>query len=429
MLLFLYNLLLLPALGLAFPIYLRRMLRRGGYRRNFVQRFGFFSKRLRARFLGHRWIWIRAVSVGEMVTALRLVEALYRQDPGLNFLLSTTTSTGYQLGLAQANAATTVVVYNPIDFWPVIAWVWRRIQPERIVLIDSDLWPSFLVIAHRQRTPVYLANARLSPRSERRYRRTAWLAKRFFWQRLTQVLAQDEGDVPRWQSVGVPPERIIVTGSIKFDLAETNSTAGKRFFDLLHSVGINTERPIILGGSLHPGEEALLLDALPTIRAEFPSTFLILVPRHVERRPEIEKEIQARGLRYTLRSQLDLVPDPEILLLDSTGELKDWYPLASVVVIGKSFTGTGGQNPVEALLAHKPVICGPHMENFAFLVNELVHAQALLQLGSAIDLPRAILQILRDPGATQRMITAADQVLAFHRGATARTAEIVLEGR
>jgi 3-deoxy-D-manno-octulosonic-acid transferase len=230
MLLFLYNLLLLPALGLAFPIYLRRMLRRGGYGRNFVQRFGFYSKRLRMRFPGHRWIWIRAVSVGEMVTGLRLVEALSHQDPGLNFLLSTTTSTGYQLGLDQANAATTVVVYNPIDFWPVVTWVWRRIQPECIVLIDSDLWPSFLAIAHNQRTPVYLANARLSPRSEPRYRRTAWLAKRFFWQRITQVLAQDEGDVPRWQSIGVPPERITVTGSIKFDIAEVNSTAGKRFF-------------------------------------------------------------------------------------------------------------------------------------------------------------------------------------------------------
>src|SRR5262249_23716147 len=151
---------------------------------------------------------------------------------------------GYQLGLDQANATTTVVVYNPIDFWPIIAWVWRRIRPERIVLIDSDLWPSFLAIAHDERTPVYLANARLSPRSERRYRRTAWLAKKFFWQRLTQVLAQDEGDVPRWQSVGVPPERIVVTGSIKFDLAEINSTASKRFFDLLHSAGIGTERPV-----------------------------------------------------------------------------------------------------------------------------------------------------------------------------------------
>ena len=429
MLLFLYNLLLLPALGLAFPIYLRRMLRRGGYRRNFVQRFGFYSRRLRARFSGHRWIWIRAVSVGEMVTALRLVDALSRQDPGLNFLLSTTTSTGYQLGQDQANAAMTVVVYNPIDFWPVITWVWSRIQPERVVLIDSDLWPSFLARAHQRNTPVYLANARLSLRSERRYRRTAWLAKRFFWQRITRVLAQDEGDVPRWQSIGVPPERITVTGSIKFDLAEANPTKNKRFFDLLRSAGIKPERPIILGGSLHPGEEVLLLDTLPTIRAEFPDAFLILVPRHVERRPDIEKEIQSRGLRYTLRSQLDLTPDPEVLLIDSTGELKDWYTLARVVMIGKSFTGTGGQNPVEALLAHKPVICGPHMENFAFLVNELVRARALLQIHSAAALPSALRQLLRDPTATQRMITAADQVLAFHRGATARTAEIVLGKR
>ena len=162
MLLFLYNLLLPIALLVSFPIYLRRILKRGGYGRNFSQRFGHYSKEMANRFAEGGWTWIRAVSVGEIGMALRLVEELKRQSPDFKAVISTTTSTGYALGQQRRdNRAWIEIIYNPIDFYPIVSLCWKQIRPREAILIDSDLWPSFLALAKAHRSPVYLANARL----------------------------------------------------------------------------------------------------------------------------------------------------------------------------------------------------------------------------------------------------------------------------
>src|SRR6202166_3926750 len=185
MLLFLYNLLLPVALVVSFPIYLRRMLKRGGYFGNFSQRFGRYSKALTDRFAEGGWSWIRAVSVGEIVMALRLIEELKRQSPDFKAVISTTTSTGYALGQQRrAHRQWIEVIYNPIDFYPIVSACWRQIQPRAAILIDSDLWPSFLAVAKAHRTPVYLANARLSSRSEKRYAKLRGVAQALFWQKV-----------------------------------------------------------------------------------------------------------------------------------------------------------------------------------------------------------------------------------------------------
>src|ERR1700693_478430 len=218
MLLFLYNLLLPVALVVSFPIYLRRMLKRGGYFGNFSQRFGRYSKALTDRFAEGGWSWIRAVSVGEIVMALRLIEELKRQSPDFKAVISTTTSTGYALGRrGRDNRQWIEIIYNPIDFYPIVSACWKQIRPREAILIDSDLWPSFLAVAKAHRSPVYLANARLSQRSEKRYTLLRRLTKTLFWQNVTTLFAQDKDDAERWQRVGVPPDRITVTGSMKYD--------------------------------------------------------------------------------------------------------------------------------------------------------------------------------------------------------------------
>ena len=427
MLLFLYNLFLPFALLFSVPFYLRRMLKRGGYARNFVQRFGFFSHALRQQLAGGTWTWIRAVSVGEMLLALRLAAELRRQDPEFQAVISTTTSTGYQLGLDRADTAYLRIIYNPVDFYPILQRVWKLIRPFRIILIDSDLWPSFLALAEDQGVPVFLANARLSSRSENRYARLRWLAKRLFWNRLTAVFAQDPKDADRWRRLGLPSEKITVTGSIKYDRDGTVTERNLRFVEWLEKHGIASDRPILLGGSLHPGEEELLIQAFQQLRQKHPALFLILVPRHAERAPEIDELLQKESLLFTRRSDPVFSPDTAVLLVDSTGELRDWYETASLVMIGKSFRGVGGQNPVEPLLAHKPVVCGPHMENFRFLVEELVAENGIKQLASDLDLVPALDQVLADPGAANRMVKRAETVLAQHDGANARTAKLILK--
>jgi 3-deoxy-D-manno-octulosonic-acid transferase len=426
MLLFLYNLLLPFALLFSLPFYLRRMLKRGGYARNFVQRFGFFSTALRQQISDRTWTWIRAVSVGEMLLALRLAGEFRRQDPEFRAVISTTTSTGYQLGLNRADTAYLRIIYSPVDFYPILQRVWNFIRPTRIILIDSDLWPSFLALAEHRNVPVFLANARLSSRSESRYRRMRWLSVPLFWKRLTAVLAQDPNDAGRWERLGLPTHKITVTGSIKYDRAGLVTDHNLRFVEWLEKRGIASKRPILLGGSLHAGEEELLIQVFLQLRQKHPALFLILVPRHAERASEIEELLRKESLSFTRRSDPVFSPDTAVLLVDSTGELRDWYETATVTVIGKSFRGVGGQNPVEPLLAQKPVVCGPHMENFGFLVEELVAENGIKQLASDQDLIPALEQLLADSAAAHRMVKRAETVLAQHDGASARTARLIL---
>src|ERR1700676_1266620 len=230
MLLFLYNLLLPVALLVSFPFYLRRMLKRGGYSRNFSQRFGYYSRELTNRFAEGGWTWIRAVSVGEIVLALRLIEELKRQSPDFKAVISTTTSTGYALGRQRRdNRPWIEIVYNPIDFYPIVNRCWERIRPREAILIDSDLWPSFLAVAKAHRTPVYLANARLSLRSEKRYTRVRRIAQALFWRNVTSLFAQDHVDAERWRRLGVPADRVSVTGSMKYDTDDLLSKIDFRF--------------------------------------------------------------------------------------------------------------------------------------------------------------------------------------------------------
>jgi 3-deoxy-D-manno-octulosonic-acid transferase len=424
MLLFLYNLVLPLFLLVSFPFYLRRMIRRGGYARNFFQRFGFFSKRLRSDFSQGNWSWVRAVSVGEVLVAIRLIEEIRRQDASFQAVISTTTSTGYQLALDRAPDWSRVI-YSPVDFYPLLRPIWRLIRPQSVILIDSDLWPSFLAIARQERTPVFLANARLSPRSEARYLRSQRFAKPLFWDRLSAILSQDPHDAERWTRLGLRSDQVVLTGSIKYDTAD--NPANLRFADWLKEVGIDPGRPCLLGGSLHAGEEALLIQVFRRLSANFPHLFLILVPRHFERTPEVEKILRELSIPYARRSEPDFSENPSALIVDSTGELNDWYQTASVVVIGKSFTGIGGQNPVEPLLARKPVICGPHMENFKFLVEELVREKGIVQLADESGLTEAVEHLLTDSKAASELVANSDRVLAQHRGATERASRFILE--
>jgi len=430
MLLVLYNLLLPFALLASFPFYLRRMLKRGNYARNFGQRFGLYSRRLRARLAKGKWTWIRAVSVGEVGMAVRLVKELKTQDPGLDAIISTTTSTGYALALQQAEKHHWIeVVYSPIDFFPIVKSCWNSIGPREAILIDSDLWPSFLAVAKASRTPVFLANARLSLRSEKRYRRLRRLTEPLLWRHLTKLFAQDEVDAQRWTQVGVSADRITITGSMKYDTEDFVSDTNPRFVQWLEERGVASHRPVLLGGSLHPGEEELLLSCFKSLKQEFADLFLVLVPRHAERSPEITKLLDKEGIAFALRSDPRFEKSASVLVVNSTGELRDWYQTATAVVVGKSFCGIGGQNPVEPLLAKKPVIVGPHMENFQFLVDQLRKGCGIIQLETAEQLEPAIADLLRNPARGIALVERAAKALAFHKGSIRRTVAEILATR
>ncbi len=423
--LLLYNLLLPVGLLILLPGSLLKMRRRGGYGGNFWQRLGFFKPPVRERLdagQGRTW-WIHAVSVGEVNVARKLIGEILRREPDRPLVLSVTTSTGYAVALEGAPENLTVI-YSPLDFGWVVRAVLRRIRPEKYVLMEAELWPNLVRRAGKRGIPVALANARLSPRSERRYRKFRWLAGPLF-SMLDLVMVQEESDAVRWEGIGVPRGRVRCTGSIKYDLVGTGGAKRvAEFRELLRPLFDGESVKLLVAASTHQGEEKVLTEVFLELRREFPGIAFLIAPRHFERRGEVAADLASLGIRTALRSALPEVPArPEVLIIDSTGELRDWQALADVVIIGKSFLATGGQNPAEAIAAGVPVITGPHMENFQALMELLRGVEGITEVGSVEALLPALRQAFAAPEKARESAARGRAALERHRGAAARTAE------
>lgn len=419
----LYNLLFPLALLVLLPGYTAKMLRRGNYREKFGQRLGLYDRETRRNLSAARNTWVHAVSVGEVMIALRLARTMKEREPALRVALTVTTTTGF--ALARRRAPNWMeVLYTPLDFWPVMHRAFAVIRPVKIILVEAEVWPNLTAIAHRRKIPLALVNARLSPRSERRFGKFKALVRPYF-QKLDLVCVQEVEDVERWESLGVKRARIRLVGSIKFDVEDVESHP-ERPRAFLNEIGIDSSRPIFLGGSTHPGEEEILARVFQQLRGEFADLFLIIAPRHVERAPEIANRLRGLGLCPVCRSDGEAVPlANDCLLLDTTGELRDWYSVATIVFMGKSLTARGGQNPVEAIIANRPVIFGPHMENFRRLAHSLVAAGGAVQPKDEAGLTTTVAGLLRDSETRARLVRNAHGVLEPHRGATQRTAELL----
>ncbi len=426
--LLLYNLLLPLALLILLPKSLLKLRRRGGGGRAFWQRLGIFDEDVNARLIagqGRTW-WIHAVSVGEVGVAQKLIAEIRRREPERPLVLSVTTPTGHAVAAKDAPENLTVI-YSPLDFGWIVRALLSRIRPEKYILMEAELWPNLVRRARKRGIPVTLANARLSPRSERRYRRWRWLAGPLF-SMLDRVLVQEDGDIARWSGIGVPVERIRVTGSIKYDLSgSVKSQRVEEFRALLRGLWGNPLPPLLLAASTHPGEEKALAQVFAELRREFPAVAFLVAPRHFERRAEVAADLAACGLSAALRSTLaDAPQQPEALIIDSTGELRDWQALASVVVIGKSFLAEGGQNPAEAIAAGVPVIAGPHMENFQPLMALLQKAGGITQVDSLEALLPALREAFSNPDKFRTAAARGRAALEWHRGATARTVDTIV---
>ena len=423
---FLYN--LFYPLGLLFflPGQITKLIRRGNYRHKFGQRFGIYDAEVRDRLASRRCTWIHAVSVGEVAIALKLSAKLRQLDPDFFCMLTTTTTTGFHVATSEAGEGMEVL-YSPLDFWPIMRRAFAVIRPVRIVLVEAEVWPNLAAEAHTRRIPLALVNARLSQRSEARFHRFRSLIQPTF-RCLDAVCVQEPEDVERWVALGVPRERIHHVGSIKYDPADVRLNPDLPL-EILRSLGIDRDAPILFGGSTHAGEEEILGEIFQRLRTDFPAFTLIVAPRHVERAAQIRIRLELLGLKVCLRSEAGRAhtSPPDCLLLDTTGELQHWYGVATIVFVGKSLTARGGQNPVEPILAGKPVLFGPHMENFSTLAEALITNEAAVQVSDPDSLQQQIAWLLRDREAALRLVANAQSVLARHNGATARTAALVVE--
>lgn len=434
--LFLYNLLYPPAMLLMAPSALKKMKARGGKTVSLWQRLGYFDADLKKKIAamhtrGSVW-WMHAVSVGEVGVATRLIKELISQRSNLSIVLSTTTPTGYALAqnLAAECAGAVIPIYNPLDGWFIVRRCLRLIAPQRLILVEAEVWPNLVFAARQRGMEVVLVNARLSPRSERRYGRVLPLVRPIF-SMLSRIFVQENEDIARWGNLGVLRMAICCSGSIKYDTAEQTEPLEQvaKLGLLLQRIGWSSDDPVLLAASTHAGEEAAIAEVFSNLRSAILNLHLIIVPRHAERANQVEMELQNLGLVVTRRSMIK--PEAETmlsdcLLVDTTGELRAWQHHATAVIVGKSFLSKGGQNPAEAITAGKPVIFGPHMENFTPLVRQLLAARGAMQVRDFVELQTRLQDLFKDRKSARQMAVNGLEALRVHAGATARVASALL---
>jgi 3-deoxy-D-manno-octulosonic-acid transferase len=354
-----------------------------------------------------------------------MANSLRSLEPDLHCVLTTTTTTGF--ALATRNAAAWIeVMYTPLDYWPIMRRAFSVIRPVRILLVEAEVWPNLVAFAHTHKVPIALVNARLSPKSESRFQRFRFFVAPTF-RLLDLVCVQEPDDADRWQRIGVERSRIMWTGSIKYDpevQRENHGVAASPWG--APSVGA-ADRAVLFGGSTHRGEEEILATMFLRLRKQFSSLRLFIAPRHVERLREIRAQLEALGLRVALASEVEIdgESDVDCVLLDTTGDLQRWYAVATIVFMGKSLAAHGGQNPVEPIMAGKPVLFGPHMENFATLAKALVLNKGAIEVRDVDSLELTVANLLDESEVRRRIVQNAQQVLSKHQGATARAAALV----
>ena len=425
-----YNILFAIFFVLASPYYFWRLRRRGNWQQGFAQRFGQYDAPVKQALTNRHILWIHAVSVGEVNLCTQLINAIEPRVPNIKIVVSCTTTTG--MAELQKHLPTRITrVYYPIDYEKLVRRAQATVNPQAIVLIEAEIWPNFLWRAAEIGLPVFLANARLSPRSFPRYKRFGWIFRPLF-RSFVGVSCQNEEDAQGLLAVGCRPEAVRVVGNMKFDAAARFSELSKLDTKkMLRQAGWIEGAPVIVAGSTHDGEEMLLVEITRRLREKFPGLFLVIVPRHFERCKDLGKKFKAAGIKFVNRTEIfrnvQLAPgEVECVLVNTTGELKFFYESADIAFVGKSLTTEGGQNPIEPAALGKAVVFGPHMENFADIARAFVAANAVAQVANAEELERVIGELLADPARRAAMGNSAKAVVAENLGAVHRTMEMIL---
>ncbi len=420
-----YSILLTIAAVISGPYWLIRGLREKKYLQNVGHRFGWnlpVSAPLPARPL-----WLHAVSVGEVLAAKVLFVSLRASQPHLPIIVTTVTATGQALARKEMPGAT-AILYFPFDWRFCVRRFIARLKPRAVVLMETELWPNFLRECKQLEIPVILANGRVSDKSVRRYRLMRTLTRSMI-ANVTLLGVQTQEDKRRFLELGAATGQIRVTGNLKFDCSAPDIDPACHLLELIRNLlQAGADTPVIVVGSTMRGEEPLVLDAFARVHAEIPAARMVLAPRHPERFAEVGDLVAKSGLAFRRRSEAQQEAGGEavVLLLDTIGELRAVYSLASVAVIGGSFLSPfGGHNPLEAAALEKAIVFGPHMSNFEEIARLLVQEQAARQCPAA-DLAAALLELLRNPRAGKLLGQRAASVMRRNQGATETTVELIL---
>lgn len=425
--LILYNILLVLYFIITLPYYALQMLRREKYRAGLRQRLGLYPETVKARLGKGKTIWVHAVSVGEVNAVTPLVRRLIAEMTEFPIVLSTVTLTGQKVARDKFGDSC-AVIYFPLDFRFAVRRALELANPALVVLAETELWPNFIREAAARRIPVAVVNGRISDRSFRGYRRLRMFLRPLL-QSVTRFGMQAERHARRIVALGATPEKVTITGNMKFDCGLMPCSESQRR-EVAASLGLRPEQQVIVAGSTHSGEEEILLDVFLSVRGGGDGTALVIAPRHPERAAEVAALAEEKGERCTLRSRLGTAgarADYSVLVVDTVGELANIYRCATVVFVGKSLVGGGGQNVIEPASLGKPVLFGPSMHNFREAAALLLKRGGAIQVKNAGELRSAIASLLADPARREEMGRRAAEAMGASRGATQRNLQIINE--
>lgn len=420
-----YSLLTAVVLLLALPYFLYAAIRHKKYVGSLGQRLGYLP--VSFNLDGDASIWVHAVSVGEVLAARPLLAALRERYPRLKLFLSTTTLTGQQL--ARRNLSDVdAVFYFPFD-WPFTA---RRtldvVKPKLFVMMETEIWPNVLRECQRRGVKTALVNGRISYKSFPRYR----LIRPFFRRVLGDIdrfCVQGEEAARRLTELGADPARITVTGSLKFDSLGSSPTPGRGPERVLRFFRVSPNRPVLIAGSTLKGEEEAVIRAFNRIRITGGNALLVVAARHPERFAEVERLCRQEGLSTVRRSELAIDDEPRVdaVVLDTIGELAQLYQIATAVFVGGSLVPAGGHNILEPAVFGKPIVFGPHMENFQEIAEAFLANGAAVQVRSGRELDEVLPSLMGDPVRRARLGAAARALIDANRGARHKTLAVLTE--
>lgn len=398
---------------LALPWVLRRLRKRAqsapAYGERIEERFGKVPSRT------DQPLWIHSVSVGETVAIAPLVKLLLKRQPDLPILMTTMTPTGAER-VENLFGDKVQHLYCPYDLPHALNRFMDRIRPRALIVVETELWPNIVETCRARNIPVLLANARLSARSAKGYAKFSALTRPML-QGLSLVAAQNQTDGARFIELGLPPENLTVTGSVKFDVAVPERA--KHEAQTLKMLW-GKQRPVLVAGSTHEGEETLLLDLYARLRDEIPELLMVLVPRHPERFDGVAALVSERGFSVTRRSVGEPDVATQIYLGDTMGDLLMLYAAADLAFVGGSLIERGGHNPLEPAALAKPVVMGEHVFNFAVICEALRDAGGLVQVNRLEALEQESLRVLQDPIYAAQLGAAAADFVKENQGALER---------
>jgi 3-deoxy-D-manno-octulosonic-acid transferase len=409
------------------PYFLYQALRYRKYVANLPQRLGYLPRTF--NFDGEDSIWIHAVSVGEVLTARALLPELRSRYPHLRLFLSTTTITGQQVARSNLQFVDDVF-YFPFDVRPIVNRTIRLVRPRLLVLMETEIWPNVLRACRQAGVRTVLVNGRISSRSYPRYRLVRVFVRRVLAD-VDRFCMQGEESARRIIDLGADRARVVVTGSLKFDSLDVPGAAssGRGRHRVLRYFRVSPERSVVIAASTLKGEEEPVLEAFRRVRETSRRALLVIAPRKPERFDEVDRLARRAGWHVARRTTLpvDAEPHADVVVLDTIGELAQLYPIATVVFVGGSLVNAGGHNILEPAVHGKPIVFGPHMQNFAEIARTFLDQHGAVQVRTGDDLAAALVDLLGDPVRRASLGAAARALVEANRGAKARSLSVIAQ--